>query len=145
MTGILVYVQLDLVFIGPISLYRDRAAPCSSRHLKLQFSHFVAGLQHSNRPSYCSIGISLTTSRSPGSISDSSSRSRRVARFAFKYRPKAVVGGIDDWFGTMQGALSHSVSLVFVTIAVAYIIDRLRKRQKHALLPPGPPGSPHAR
>ncbi|KAH0838851.1 cytochrome P450 [Lanmaoa asiatica] len=44
----------------------------------------------------------------------------------------------------MRGSLPF-VFLAFVIIAVVYFIGRRRQRQKHALLPPGPPGSPHAR
>ena len=45
----------------------------------------------------------------------------------------------------MEGSLVLPSVLVLVTIAAVYFIDRRRQRQKHALLPPGPPGSPHAR
>ncbi|KAG6373252.1 cytochrome P450 [Boletus reticuloceps] len=39
----------------------------------------------------------------------------------------------------------RSVLVVLVAVAGVYFIDRRRQQQKHALLPPGPPGSPHAR
>lgn len=46
----------------------------------------------------------------------------------------------------MEGPLLFPVvSVALVTIAVVYFIDQRRQQQKHALLPPGPPGSPHAR
>jgi cytochrome P450 len=36
-------------------------------------------------------------------------------------------------------------SLVLVAVAVLYYVDRRQLQQKHTLLPPGPPGSPHAK
>ncbi|KAI9461139.1 cytochrome P450 [Boletus coccyginus] len=38
-----------------------------------------------------------------------------------------------------------SVLVVLAAIAGGYFINRRRQQQKYALLPPGPPGSPHAR
>ncbi|KAN0101244.1 Cytochrome P450 [Tylopilus felleus] len=41
--------------------------------------------------------------------------------------------------------LLSSVPMLLAAVGVVYFIERRRQQRKHALLPPGPPGSPHAR
>ncbi|KAG9310451.1 hypothetical protein JVU11DRAFT_9592 [Chiua virens] len=45
----------------------------------------------------------------------------------------------------LHGSVLSSVSLALAAVAVVFLVDRRRQQQKHALLPPGPPGSPHGR
>ncbi|KAF9221266.1 cytochrome P450 [Gyrodon lividus] len=48
-------------------------------------------------------------------------------------------------FEFLQRPFLQLASIVIASIAVVYYVDHRRAQQKYALLPPGPPGSPHAK